>query len=149
MGGNKGTGVLDFAAGAPVGSAATPALTIRGLAGGTSRATINLGFNVSGSSGGNGRFDFTGRYVDVLASTISVGKHDEAGCSRNKMLLQIDPHHVGSSRFADQCAALPAAGRSFQAFWCPGGGPMGSDGAGLEAAVGIDNHHARIRREGK
>ena len=89
FGASKGTGNVNFLAGAPVGSAATPTLKIRGQ-NGTARATINMGTGTSGSGGGSTTTNLTGHYVDILGGTLTLALHNGTGTGNNTSSFSFD-----------------------------------------------------------
>jgi hypothetical protein len=88
-GNSKGTGNVDFFGTAPVGSAASPALKVRGQ-NGTARPTWNLGTGTSGSGAGNTTANLTGHYIDLLGGTMSLATHSGSGTGSNSATLSFD-----------------------------------------------------------
>ncbi len=88
-GNSKGTGNVDFLGTAPVGSAASPTLRVRGQ-NGTARPTWNLGTGTSGSGAGNTTANLTGHYIDLLGGTMSLATHNGSGTGSNSAVLSFD-----------------------------------------------------------
>lgn len=92
LGASKGTANLGFLAGAPLGSAQTPALKIRAQ-NGTAAATMNLGIGTSGTGNGSTTTNLNGHYVDILAGNLSLAVHSgtaNTGTNGNSATLSFD-----------------------------------------------------------